>query len=93
MRVKVKVILPMFLNHLREIWHVPSKRHEIQQEQSPDVDLQGPRRGERDHRMHYLMPLLDDCGLSFDCDLRMSCLRLNCQRSRYLHSQMKRQQN
>ena len=70
--MRVKLILPMFLNHLREIWHVLSEKHETQQGQSLDGDLLGPRRGERDHRMDCLVPLLDDC-----CYLKMSCL--NCQ--------------
>lgn len=77
--MRVKVILLMFLNHLREIWHVPSKRHGIQQEQSLDVDLQEPKRDERDHQMDYLVPLMDDCRLRLDFDLRMNCLRLNFQ--------------
>ena len=68
--MRARVILPMFLNHLRGIWRVLSERHEIQQEQFLDVDLRGPRRGERDHRMDCLLPLLDDC-----CYPRMSCLR------------------
>lgn len=90
--MRVEMGLLMFLNHLRVIWHVLSKRNEIQQEQSPDVDLRVPRKGERDHRLDYLVPLLYDRRLHLDYDLMKSYLRLNCQKIHYLHLEMTHQQ-